>query len=211
MPVLMCFGDSNTWGTQPMADAADVRRFAPHERWPGVLQARLGPDWRLVEEGLPGRTVNRDDPVEGEDRNALRLLRALLESHRPIDRLVVMLGTNDCKARFAATPAQVAAGLHAVIDSVAASALPGLPAPRLLLVCPPPLRERGWLAPMFAGGAALADALPACFAAVGAQRGVAVFDAGSVAAVDAVDGIHLDAAAHHALGEALAERLLRAG
>jgi lysophospholipase L1-like esterase len=203
MPVLMCLGDSNTWGTRPMADATDVRRFAPHERWPGVLRAGLGTDWQLIEEGLPGRTLNRDDPLEGEDRNALRLLRALLESHRPLDRLIVMLGTNDCKARFAATPAQIAAGLHTLIDTVVASALPALPAPRLLLVCPPPLRERGWLAPMFSGGERLANAMAACFAAVGAQRGVDVFDAGTVAAVDAMDGIHLDAAAHQAIGAAL--------
>lgn len=203
MPVLMCFGDSNTWGTQPMADATDTRRLPLHQRWPGVLQAGLGPEWRLVEEGLPGRTLNRDDPVEGEDRNALRQLRALLESHRPLDRLIVMLGTNDCKARFAATPAQIAAGLHAVIDMVVASALPGMPAPQLLLVCPTPLRERGWLAPMFSGGEALAEAMANCYASVGAQRGVAVFDAGTVASVDAMDGIHLTPGAHQALGEAL--------
>lgn len=207
MPVLMCFGDSNTWGTQPMADAADVRRFPTHERWPGVLHAGLGNQWQLVEEGLPGRTINRDDPVEGEDRNALRLLRALLESHRPLDRLIVMLGTNDCKARFGATPAQIVAGLHALIDIVQASALPALPAPKLLLVSPPPLRERGWLAPMFAGGEALARELAACCASVGSLRDVDVFDAGTMASVDAVDGIHLDAAAHRALGEALQARV----
>lgn len=209
MPVLMCLGDSNTWGTRPMADAGDVRRFPPEARWPGVLHAGLGPGWQLVEEGLPGRTLNRDDPVEGEDRNALRQVRALLESHRPLDRLIVMLGTNDCKARFAATPAQIAAGLHAVVDAVLASALPAMPAPKLLLVCPPALRERGWLAPMFTGGETLADALPAWFTKVGAQRDVDVFDAGTVASVDAMDGIHLDAAAHRALGEALRAWVLR--
>lgn len=210
MPVLLCFGDSNTWGTQPMADAADVRRFAPHERWPGVLAAGLGPGWTLIEEGLPGRTLNHDDPVEGEDRNALRLLRAVLESHRPVDHLIVMLGTNDCKARFGATPAEMAAGLHAVIDTVAASALPGLPAPRLLLVCPAPLRERGWLAPMFSGGEALATALPAVYTAVGRARGVDVFDAAAVATVDRTDGIHLDAPSHRALGEALRAWVMQA-
>jgi lysophospholipase L1-like esterase len=203
MPVLMCFGDSNTWGTRPMADATDVRRLPPAQRWPGVLKAGLGLEWQLIEEGLPGRTLNRDDPVEGDDRNGLRLLRALLESHRPLDRLIVMLGTNDCKARFAATPAQIAAGLHAVIDAVAASALPDMPAPRLLLVAPPPLRERGWLAPMFSGGEVLADAMASCVHAVAAQRGVENFDAGSVATMDAMDGIHLDSAAHLALGAAL--------
>lgn len=208
MSVLMCFGDSNTWGTRPMADPADVRRYAPTQRWPGVLKAGLGPEWQLIEEGLPGRTLNRDDPVEGEDRNGLRLLRALLESHRPLDRLIVMLGTNDCKARFAATPAQIAAGLHAVIDIVTASALPGLPAPRLLLVSPPSLRERGWLAPMFSGGESLAKTMAPCYAAVAAQRGVEAFDAGSVATVDLMDGIHLDDAAHLAIGEALRDWVL---
>lgn len=209
MPVLMCLGDSNTWGTCPMADQNDVRRFGRNERWPGVLHAGLGAGWHLVEEGLPGRTLNHDDPVEGDDRNVLRLLRALLESHRPLDRLIVMLGTNDCKARFAATPARLAAGLHAVVDAVTASALPAMPAPRLLLVCPPALRERGWLAPMFCGGEGLARAMAACYAEVGAQRGVDVFDAGTVATVDTMDGIHLGADAHRALGESLRAWVLR--
>jgi lysophospholipase L1-like esterase len=207
MPVLVCFGDSNTWGTRPMAGAADVRRFDPAERWPGVLKAGLGPDWQVIEEGLPGRTIDRDDPIEGEDRNGLRLLRAVLESHRPFHHLILMLGTNDCKARFGATPAGISAGLHALIDAVVACALPGLPAPKLLLVCPPPLRERGWLVPMFSGGEALAATLAPVYAAVAAQRGVDFFDAGRVAAVDAMDGIHLDAGAHRALGEALCKRL----
>ena len=137
MPVLMCLGDANTWGTRSMADQNDVRRFGRTERWPGVLHAGLSAGWHLVEEGLPGRTLNHDDPVEGEDRNAPRKFRALLESHRPLDRLIVMLGTNDCKARFAATPARITAGLHAVVDAVAPVALPTMPAPKLLLVCPP--------------------------------------------------------------------------
>jgi lysophospholipase L1-like esterase len=203
MPVLLCFGDSNTWGTRPMAHADDVRRLPADERWPGVLKAGLGPEWQLVEEGLPGRTLCHDDPVEGDDRNALRLLRAVMESHRPIDRMIVMLGTNDCKARFEATPERIRAGLHGVVDFVVDAALPGMPAPRLLLVSPAPLRERGWLAQRFNGGERLAARIAGCVAEVAARRGVDHFDAGTVASVDAVDGIHLDPPSHRALGEAL--------
>ena len=71
---LLCFGDSNTHGTQPMRSRDDARRLGRRERWPGVLQAALGPDWHVIEDGLPGRTIGRDDPVEGADRNALRTL-----------------------------------------------------------------------------------------------------------------------------------------
>lgn len=207
---VLCFGDSNTWGTQPMAHADDVRRLPHDQRWPGVMQAALGTTWRVIEEGLPGRTLHLDDPIEGQDRNALRMIRGLLESHRPLDWILVMLGTNDCKARFGETPTGAMAGLHAMVDAIEACALPGLPAPRVLLVAPAPLRERGWLAPRFLGGEALADALAECVTTVARQRGVHAFHAGTVASVDAVDGIHLDAPSHLRLGQALARWLQEA-
>jgi len=82
--------------------------FGRSERWPGVLQAALGPDWHVIEDGLPGRTIGRDDPVEGTDRNALRTLPASLQAHRPLDVVVFLLGTNDLKARFGASAEQIA-------------------------------------------------------------------------------------------------------
>jgi lysophospholipase L1-like esterase len=204
MNSLLCFGDSNTWGSMPMAFDGDTRRMALQERWPGVMQQRLGSNWHVIEEGLPGRTIARDDLVMGEYRNALRALRAALESHRPLQRIVFMLGTNDLKAQFAATAQQIADGLHALIDITQASALPNMPAPAILVVCPPPIAQRGCLAEKFSGGAAKAAAMAPLFRAVAAQRGVEFFDAGSVASVSASDGIHMDVAAHAALGEALA-------
>src|SRR6478672_6863809 len=54
---IVCFGDSNTYGTPPLTDLEDSRRFDPKIRWPGVMGDTLGPQWRVVEEGLPGRTT----------------------------------------------------------------------------------------------------------------------------------------------------------
>lgn len=202
---LLCFGDSNTHGTLPMRSRDDARRLGRRERWPGVLQAALGPDWHVIEDGLPGRTIGRDDPVEGADRNALRTLPASLQAHRPLDVVVFLLGTNDLKARFGASAEQIAEGAHALIDTVLENTRPGAARVQVLLVCPPPIEEHGVLADMFSGGAAKARGLAAAMQAVAAQRGGAFLDAGAHIAVSTEEGIHLDAAAHARLGAVIAE------
>ena len=69
MPVVVCFGDSNTWGYDPETRS----RYAPNIRWTGVLQQTLGSGFSVIEEGLNGRTTNIDDPLD-EDRNGKRHL-----------------------------------------------------------------------------------------------------------------------------------------
>ena len=105
--VVLCYGDSNTHGTMPMATLDDMGRFGAAERWPGVLAAELGSGWRVVEEGLPGRTTVYPDPISGVHKNGLSVLPAALESHRPLDVVVVMLGTNDLKHRFQVPPVEI--------------------------------------------------------------------------------------------------------
>ena len=111
-PVAAARGRSRGWATgscsptatrtptapMPMATLEDAGRWGPAERWPGVLAAELGAGWRVVEEGLPGRTTVYPDPIAGVHKNGLALLPAALESHRPIDLVVLMLGTNDLQA-----------------------------------------------------------------------------------------------------------------
>src|SRR5262245_18689824 len=100
MPTVLCYGDSNTHGTPPMSDMADQGRYPADQRWTGVLRRELGAGWTMIEEGLPGRTTVHDDPIEGVHKNGRRYLLPCLESHRPLDAIVLMLGTNDLKARF---------------------------------------------------------------------------------------------------------------
>lgn len=109
MRTILCYGDSNTWGFDP----ATRTRFAPDVRWTGVLADRLGSEFRVIEEGLNGRTTRWDDPIE-TDHNGLTYLRPCAESHQPLDLIIVMLGTNDLKQRFnlsASDIAQSAAGV----------------------------------------------------------------------------------------------------
>lgn len=207
MKTVLCYGDSNTWGCVPMLDLDDNRRFGLDERWPGIVRARLGAGWHVIEEGLSGRTTCRDDPVEGADRNGLALLAAILQSHRPLDAVVLMLGTNDLKVRFGLDAAQIANGLHALAETVAAnSRLDGTP-PALLIVCPPPIIEVGCLQAMFIGGAEISRQMAPHYRRIAAQRGADFLDAGALIESSAVDGIHLDEPAHARLGEAVALRV----
>jgi lysophospholipase L1-like esterase len=86
---ILCYGDSNTWGYQ----AATAERLGRWERWPGVLQRTLG-DVHVIEEGQNGRTTVFDVPFE-PDRNGLTYLPVALQTHHPVDLVVIDLGTND--------------------------------------------------------------------------------------------------------------------
>lgn len=206
---VLCFGDSNTHGTCPMASLDDIARLAPDRRWTGHMARVIGSGWTVIEEGHPGRTTLHDDPLEGAHKNGLRLLPALLESHRPIDLVVMMLGTNDLKTRFAVTPADIALSVEKLAQVILASnAGPRGAAPGLLLVCPPPVTEAGCLGAMFAGGAEKSLPVAGILAEIAARRGIAFLDAGVVAQVDPLDGVHLNALAHAKLGAAIGERVV---
>jgi lysophospholipase L1-like esterase len=210
MPTVLCFGDSNTFGTPPMEGPDDPRRLGPDERWPGVAAAALGPGWWLIEEGLPGRTTVFDDPVEGENRNGRRSLAVCLESHRPLDAVVIMLGTNDLKTRFSAPASDIARGASILLEI--ARTHPKLqPPPALLLVCPPPILETGFLGAMFEGGARKSAQLAPLYAAAAERNGAHFLDAGKIVTSSTVDGIHYDAAEHRKLGDAIAGALRAMG
>lgn len=208
MKTVLCYGDSNTHGTLPMAHLQDRRRLARAERWPGVLRGHLGPDWDVIEEGLPGRTTLHDDPVEGAWKNGLALLQATLETHFPVDLVVLLLGTNDLKPRFAVPAFDIAKSAEKLVLAVRASACgPASSAPAVLLVAPPPIIETGCLGPMFAGGAAKSAELGALYADVARRTASAFVDAGQVIASDPAEGIHFGADQHALLAAAIATRI----
>ncbi len=132
-------------------------------------------------------------------------LRIALESHGPIDALAVMLGTNDVKTMFGATPETVVAGLAALLNIALSAEMQARHGGfRVLLVCPPPVEEAGCLAGVFWGGRAKALALPPLCEALAGALGVGFLNAGDHIRVSPLDGVHFDEAAHAALGATVA-------
>ena len=211
MKTILCYGDSNTWGFDPKTGG----RFDHKTRWPMVLWSILNenappedPVWWVVEEGQNGRTSCREDPVEG-DRNGLRQLLPILESHKPIDIVAVMLGTNDLKPRFNPTAYDIARGVQRVAKAVQNSETgPGGIAPRVLVICPPATVESPALKRLFGNSTALSQELSPLYRQFAGECGAAFLDAGKHIKSSPTDGIHLDAEEHRKLAEAVANAVL---
>jgi lysophospholipase L1-like esterase len=208
---VLCYGDSNTHGQVPGGTPLD--RYGWERRWPGVLARELGPKWYVIEEGLSGRTTVRDDPIEGVHKNGRRYLRPCLQSHAPVDLVIIMLGTNDLKARFQQPASEVAMGIGCLIHDIKELA-PG-PAghmPEVMIVAPPPMLDdiKEW-EPIFSGAPEKSRRLALEFEIMADSLEVHFFDAGSVIQCDPLDGFHINAQAHEALGVALANEVQAIG
>ena len=134
MKNILCFGDSNTWGYSPQ----DGTRFSPDVRWTGVLQKSLGNGYHIIEEGLNGRTTFINE--EGEGGRPLRsgsdVLQVILESHRPLDYVTIMLGTNDLKLEFNLSVEEIALGAKELCETVLNSEYLADNVPQILLISP---------------------------------------------------------------------------
>ena len=207
MTTILCFGDSNTWGYVP---GSEGERYPPHQRWPGVMAEQLGTGFRIIEEGLNGRTTVWDDPLK-PDRNGRTHLPMLLETHRPLDLVIVMLGVNDLKHHLNLNARDIAYGAGALIELIQASdAGPVIggttrSAPDTLLVAPVrPVATTHRFGPKFDGALDRSQGIAAAYRGVAEELGCYFFDANAVTVCPDTDGIHLDAAAHARLGAAIA-------
>lgn len=207
MKTVLCYGDSNTWGADPVGGG----RFDRFTRWPGALRQLLNagfppddPAYWIVEEGLNGRTTCRDDPIEG-DKNGLAQAPAIFESHKPLDLIIVMLGSNDLKVRFAPTAYDIARGAQRVAAAGLASGTgPGGGAPAVLLVAPPPVGKMSYFRPVFGDCQEISEKMGGRYRQFATELGCAFFDAGSVIATSDADGLHLEPEQHRRLADALA-------
>ncbi len=139
MKNILCFGDSNTWGAIPIKEQGKIFRYPYEARWTTVLQNTLGSEYRVVAEGLNARTTAFDDEIEGRHKNGERHLFTCLESHMPLDLVIIMLGTNDVKSRFAKSSWDIACGAGRLLDIINHPPKPLVGGtPKRLLISPPP-------------------------------------------------------------------------
>ena len=213
---ILVYGDSNSWG---YLDDGSGRR---HDgRWPVAMAnslTRHGLTIELIEECLPGRTSNVDDP-EGPTSNPALLngavpLPAILLSQQPLDHILLMLGTNDMKARFDRDAAAITSGIMTLAGII--RAMPAghggwdgtSPAP-LTVICPPRLGSRAddpdWVRyDEWRGGRATSTKLPAVLAAACETAGIAFINGNDHATSSALDPIHWTAATHDGFGDGIA-------
>lgn len=210
MKNILCYGDSNTWGYRPgnawTFALSAPGRYAPHERWPGVLRAELGEDYTVIEEGLPGRTTVFDDPLE-QHRNGKTYLIPCLDTHSPLDLVVIMLGTNDLKQHFSLSAYEIATGAAILVGVVQSSGTgPDGSPPEVLLMSPPEVRDTGGdeASQLFDGAVRKSRQLAEYYRQVAAEYACGFLDTSQIITTSDEDGIHLGVHEHTELGIAVA-------
>ena len=204
MKNILCFGDSNTWGYSPV----DGTRYPLDIRWTGVLQKSLGADYRVIEEGLNGRTtfINEDErPL----RSGSDVLQIILESHRPLDFVIIMLGTNDLKTEFNLSVEDIAQGAKALCEMVLNSEYLADNIPQILLVSPThigstimPDQEE-----FFNQAREKSLQFAEHYEKAVAEIGVHFLDAANIVEPSKVDGVHWDADQHIKFGKHISDKI----
>lgn len=195
----------------PIEGGAPTERYPAEQRLTGAMERELGEDYEIIVEALSGRTTTVDDPTDPR-LNGASYLPSALASHLPLDPLFIMLGTNDTKVYFHRSAFEIAAGMSLLVAQVAKST-GGVgtvyPAPKVLLVAPPPLGEmhHPWLSELFKGGHEKSRELARHCEALADFLDVPFLSAGDSISTGGVDGIHLTAENNETLGVALANKV----
>lgn len=203
MKTVLAFGDSLTWGYDPESG----RRHLRENRWPMALADALGGRVEVIAEGLNGRTTAFDDHLGDGDRNGARTLPMVLDTHKPVDLVVIMLGTNDLKPSVHGLAFTARQGIEKLVSLVRNHDWSfEMETPGILIVAPPPFCDSANpdYAAMFAGKVSESRMLGSMYADVADDLECGFFDASTVASTSPIDGIHLDAENTRAIGKALA-------
>lgn len=209
MKHILCFGDSNTWGYMPGLGS----RYPENVRWTGVLAEALGADYRIHEDGLNARFSCFDSPFK-PFLNGLETLPGVLWAQKPLDLLIISLGTNDLKQHTALEAAMGVEELVAYAQTMDARYPSNTPVftdgPKILVISPIAIGDT--LAQVdptdeLAGRHEESWRFPAVFAGMCRARGVDVLDAQTIAEPSPIDCVHMSPESHRALGLAVAERV----
>lgn len=204
MKNILCYGDSNTWGYIPGGRG----RYAHDVRWTGVAAAMLGDDYRIIEEGLNGRTTVFDVPFDPV-LNGKKHFMCSLMSHAPLDLVIIMLGTNDLM--YGHTAWEASRGCVSLIKTALNSALQFAAAKPEVLLLAPILIGKNIAdidqSPLALSGRAESKKFAALYEAAALRFGAGFLDAAKYAEPSCIDCEHMEADGHRRLGEAVAIKI----
>ena len=210
MKKIICFGDSNTYGYNP----ENGGRFDEKTRWPKVLQSMLGDGYEIFEEGQNGRTIANDDPWEGGTKCGMDYVLPMIETKKPVDLLIIMLGSNDLKIKFNLPAADIAGSLMTMLMKIRGYCehFIGCPGMKILIVSPPALSEpfeESYFATFFDDRDVVGRSkeLATWYKQVADQFGCYFLNATEKVSAGSVDHLHLDPAGHRAMAQLVKDKI----
>ena len=203
MKTIVCFGDSNTWGYSP----SGTGRYPFEKRWTSILQKQLGSDYFVIPEGLNGRTTAFEDSIE-KDKNGYSHLKTILETHKPLDLLIIMLGTNDLKSRFGVCAQEIALSAGKLVEYTlnSTAGVKGKP-PKILFIAPPAVKKSLPFGYMLKGSVKKSKELGIYYKTIAEELGVPFLDASKIVTSSLIDGIHWDKKEHDKFAKAVTTKV----
>ena len=202
---VLCYGDSNTYGYDPETGG----RYPREKRWTTLLGEMLGDGYEVISEGLNGRTT-AFDRTGAPWKNGATSLISVLGTHKPVDFLIIMLGTNDCNAELGLSAEDIAGGMETLVKMVRAEspALQGC-VPEIIITAPATIRE-GYEDSPFAGELSPESLrnsrdIGPLYEKIAEKYGCRFVDATSGVEVSHRDCEHLSAKGHEQLAEKICE------
>ena len=199
MKQILCFGDSNTYGYIPKA----AKRYGWGTRWTSILNEKLGlGNYRVIEEGLCGRTTVFEDPLR-DGRCGVKAIGSILETHSPLDLIIVMLGTNDCKTAYGASAEVIGKGISRLTEKIRYYA----ESSKILLISPIHLGDKVWQSeydPEFSESSVeVSKKLAEVYRKISEKENMYFLDASDYAEPSDVDREHMDEKGHRKLADAV--------
>lgn len=199
MKRLLCYGDSNTWGTIPGTWGG---RYDENIRWTKRLAKILGGEFEVIEEGFRGRNIAQDDEKfpRGNRNGALFFSQCVL-THDPVDYLILMLGTNNLKLEFDydAEKCARAIGKYYIEHLRENLAQDLIKVPQIILIAPCKIRD---VVDKFKGAEEKSKYFNECYKTLAQKKNCYFVENDILEAGE--DGLHLTAESHTRLAERLA-------
>jgi lysophospholipase L1-like esterase len=199
---ILCYGDSNTWG---YISGTDHQRHSKSERWTGVLQQMLGDKYEIIEEGLNSRTlISVDKRCGKEGRSGAEYLLPCLDSHDPIDLVIIMLGTNELKTEFYRNPKEIGEIFeeYFVKKILTRKSVCKKTYPKLLIVTPPEITKEN---PKFIGGIEKSQKLNEIYEDIAMRNDCEFMNNEDLEVGE--DGVHLSRDGHRILASKLSRKV----
>ncbi len=189
---VLCYGDSNTWGYNPV----NGLRLSENERWTGVLRRALGEGFEVIEDGQNGRAVL------GNDSSFLDSVKF----HSPFDVAVIFLGINDICFEKETRIESLSSGIDQMITLLQSPAAGPEPArPEIILMSAIPVHTAQIEDGLFELEAEKVLRYGEVLRDLAARRGCGFIDTGRIIHSSALDGIHIEAPEHKQLGRFTAD------
>lgn len=205
---ILIFGDSLTWGYVP---GSKHLRMSSNIRYPGVLQNILGQNYEIIEEALNSRgIINGDSRLGKEGRSGIEYIIPCLDTHDPLDIVIVMLGTNEMKYEYNNSPEQIGEQMRKLLKIIInrPSQFRSIKSD-IILISPPIVNEETSYCKennKYLSAAEKSKRLVKIYEELSTQLNVKFLDSSKITDTG-IDGIHITEDSHRRIAEKLSEMI----